>query len=413
MKSLYSFLVMAVLAIPGLAAAAATSFWQTTQAKDAHALSIAGVRAVEVAFDPSFDPAQATELSLDLFGTSVTAMRSDFQSRSSGWTWFGNIDGVAGHSVVLSQTDGQLAGRVSTHTTTYEIRPGHTGVAQLIELDSTAFPPCGGAVEPPVQPAAEADEMSTRDVISPADPEGVITHTIDVMIVYTPTLLVALGGEPQVRAQAQAAVDASNSSFQNSEMTARFQLVAVLPTTIDDGPATTSLGQHLSALAGNSQVAAWRNQYGADLVSMLVNDGLGSCGIGYVMRTVGAGFAANGFQVTASNCAVGNLSYAHEHGHNMGMEHDPPNGTTPANASYPWSFGHTVNGSYRTVMAYANACTINCPRYEYFSNPDVNFMGVPTGVIDAEDNHRTGNATAPIIAAFRANTNLIFANGFD
>ena len=399
--------------MPGLLAAATPSPWQETQAQDARALSIASVRAVEIQFDPAFDPAQANELSFDVFGTSVTALRSDYQRRSSGWTWTGNIDGVVGHSVVLSQTDGQLAGRLGTHASTYEIRPSHSGAAHLIELDPTAFPPCGGAVEPAIHPNAEFGAMPVTDGIVPAEPEGLIVNTIDVMIVYTPTLLATLGGEAQVRAQAQAAVDASNSSFQNSQMSARFHLVAVLPTTIDEGPAVTALGTHLSNLRANVQVAAWRNQFGADLVSMLVQDGLGSCGIGYVMRTVGAGFASSGFQVTASGCAVGNLSYAHEHGHNMGMEHDPPNGTTPANASYPWSFGHIVDGSYRTVMAYSSACTMGCTRRQYFSNPNVFFLGVPTGVIDIEDNHRTGNATAPVIAAFRANTNLIFAKGFD
>lgn len=175
----------------------------------------------------------------------------------------------------------------------------------------------------------------------------------------------------------------------------------------------TALGTHLSSVRNDAQVAAQRTQYGADLVSMLVVDGLGSCGIGYVMRSVGSSFAASGFQVTASSCAIGNLSYAHEHGHNMGMEHDPPNGTTPAGASYPWSFGHLVNGSYRTVMAYSNACTSGCPRRQYFSNPGVTYLGTPTGITDVADNHRTGNSTAPVVAAFRANTNLIFANGFD
>lgn len=407
MKIPFSFLISALLAMPGLAAAA-PSFWQTSQAQDVRAMSIAGVRAVEIRFDPAFVPAQATELSFDLFGTTVTAVRSDFQSRSSGWTWVGNIDGVAGHDVVLSQVDGQLAGRVATHSATYELRPSRKGAASLIELDSAAFPPCGGAVEAENQPTGMDRDAPPIDI-----PEGAPIASVDVMIVYTPQLLANLGGEPQVRAQAQAAVDASNSSFSNSQMTARFQLVAVLPTTIAEGPAVTALGTHLSSVRNDAQVAAQRTQYGADLVSMLVQDGLGSCGIGYVMRSVGAGFAPSGFQVTASSCAVGNLSYAHEHGHNMGMEHDPPNGTSPASASYPWSFGHVVNGSYRTVMAYSTACPSGCTRRQYFSNPNVAYLGIPSGIVDVADNHRTGNSTAPVVAAFRANTNLIFANGFD
>ncbi len=407
MTFLRSLLLMLLFASP-ISGWAAQSFWHTAQAQDARTLSMAGVRAVEVTFDPAFDPAQLDQLELDLFGARVIATRTGFQQRDNGWSWTGAIDGVAGHDVVLSQIDGQLAGRVATHAATYELRPSRKGAANLIELDPAAFPPCGGAVEAENQPTAMDRDAPTTDV-----PEGTPTTSIDVMIVYTPQLLANLGGEPQVRAQAQAAVDASNTSFINSQMNARFQLVAVLPTTIAEGPAVTSLSTHLSTLRVDALVAAQRNQYGADLVSMLVQDGLGSCGVGYVMRSVGAGFASSGFQVTASSCAVGNLSYAHEHGHNMGMEHDPPNGTSPASASYPWSFGHIVNGSYRTVMAYSSACTMGCTRRTYFSNPNVSYLAAPSGIVDVADNHRTGNSTAPVIAAFRASTNLIFANGFD
>ena len=406
MKKVVSVFIACLFGLP-VSGWAATSFWQSAAAQDARALSVAGVRAVEVVFNPASNPASVNELALELFGASGIAARTNFTQRDNGWTWTGNVDGVTGHSVVLSQVDGQLAGLVSTHSANYELRPNRKGSAMLIELDPTAFPPCGGAVEAETLPAMKFDARV------PTVPVGIVATNIDVMIVYTPQLLTSLGGTAQVQAQAQAAVDAANTSFTNSQMTARFELVAVVPTTMEEGPAVTELGTHLSNLRNNAQVTAQRNQYGADMVSMLVVDGLGACGIGYVMRSVGPGFAVNAFQVTASSCAVGNLSWAHEHGHNMGMEHDPPNGTTPAGASYPWSFGHIVDGSYRTVMAYASACTMGCTRRAYFSNPNVSYLGSPSGIAEVADNHRSGNSTAPVVAAFRANTNLIFANGFD
>ena len=85
----------------------------------------------------------------------------------------------------------------------------------------------------------------------------------------------------------------------------------------------------------------------------------------------------------------------------MGMEHDPANGTTPANASYPYSFGHYVDGSYRTVMSYSNQCTMGCTRVAHFSNPNVNHNGVPTGIANQRDNHRTANNVAFTVANFR------------
>jgi hypothetical protein len=86
----------------------------------------------------------------------------------------------------------------------------------------------------------------------------------------------------------------------------------------------------------------------------------------------------------------------------MGMEHDPASaGVSPQNASYPWSFGHYVNGSFRTIMSY-NVCSASCPRVLHFSNPEVLYDGVATGIPDQRDNAHTGDLTASIVANFRA-----------
>lgn len=59
------------------------------------------------------------------------------------------------------------------------------------------------------------------------------------------------------------------------------------------------------------------------------------------------------FQVSVRSCAIGNLGYAHEHGHNLGVQHNPENGS---GAAFPYAYGHYIDGSYRTVMSYANPC---------------------------------------------------------
>src|SRR5690606_20262494 len=127
---------------------------------------------------------------------------------------------------------------------------------------------------------------------------------------------------------------------------------------------TESASTELSKFRNDAAQQTRRNALAADMVSLLVANLPGACGIGYVMRNVGPSFAGSAVQITDRDCAVGNLSWVHEHGHNMGFEHDPANGTTPANASFPWSFGHYVEGqgsqSFRTVMAYqcpAGGCT--------------------------------------------------------
>ncbi len=176
-------------------------------------------------------------------------------------------------------------------------------------------------------------------------------------------------------------------------MTSRFFLAHSAEVSYND---SGNINSDLTWVTSNSTVASLRNTYSADMVSLIVNNGGGYCGIGWVQRNPGSGFANYAFQVTALGC-LANSTLAHEHGHNMGMEHDPASsGISPSGASYPWSFGHYVNGSFRTIMSY-NVCSISCPRVLHFSNPDVLYNGVATGIADQRDNAHTGDLTAPTL----------------
>jgi hypothetical protein len=119
------------------------------------------------------------------------------------------------------------------------------------------------------------------------------------------------------------------------------------------------------------------------------------------MRSPGQGFAPSAYQVTARGCAVGNLTYAHEHGHNQGFEHDPANGAPPNVASHPFAFGHYVSGSYRTIMSYASECTGGCVRVPHWSNPNVAHNGVPTGISGERENWLASNLNDEYTERFR------------
>jgi hypothetical protein len=345
------------------------------------------------------------ELSLALPGrAAVTARRDRLERRPTGFTWRGFTS--PDHRVVLTSHRGYLAGMIYAGEEAYQLLPLPDGGQGLARIDQTRFPACGGAVDPPptLGPVPTAAPPAGGLALDPA-------NDIDLLATYTAQSRDAAGGVAQIEATLQAAVDMANTAFIDSEMVARFDLVATaLSARADSG----DMGADLSWLAGDPATALLRDQVGADMVSLVVNSG-SACGIGFVQRNPGPGFADSAFQVTARSCAVGNLSFAHEHGHNMGMEHDPPNGTSPANASFPWSFGHTVNGSYRTVMAYSTACSSGCTRVAHFSNPDVQHAGVPTGIAEQRDNARSGDETAPIVANFRTALipSSVFEDGFE
>ena len=93
----------------------------------------------------------------------------------------------------------------------------------------------------------------------------------------------------------------------------------------------------------------------------------------------------------------------------MGSAHNPENGS---GGTYSYSFGHWVNGSYRTVMSYVNPCTSGCTRHPYFSNPGIYFMNAPTGALD-RDNVRSINNTADAIANYNYSSASLTMTGYN
>lgn len=347
------------------------------------------------------DDRRAT-LSLALPGRAALEARIDrvFHHGSDALTWVGTIEGEAGH-VLLAKRGEWISGVVQTATESWEIRPdaGHGQI--LMRTDPARFPACGGGIDPG---EATPPESSGATVAAPEAIEGDTRGVngdetvIDLLVVYSEAAREQLGGTAQIEAHAQAAVDNGNLALRDSLTEASWNIAQIAEI---DFTETGSCGDRLGALRVNAQAQDLRDRYGADMVGMLLADGGGACGCGYVMRSPGQAFAGSAFQVTANDCAVGNLTYAHEHGHNSGMEHDPANGASPGAASYDWSFGHYADRLFRTVMSYSSPCTSSCPRQPYFSNPDVSFNNVPTGIERERHNALTAALTAPIIAEFR------------
>lgn len=334
-------------------------------------------------------------------GAIVTASRRTSEERgATDWTWSGHIVGDPEQQVVLTRVGEHASAYLSLTSGIYELTPSAAGPL-LLKLDTDRFPGCGGALVPP--PSATIPGDGESDDTAGLRSAGTL---MDVLVVFSPGSVTQLGGQPQAIAFAQSAVDSSNQAFANSQMGAQFRLAGVRFTSrADSGNSSTDL----TWLRNDAEVAAWRNDTGADMVG-LIAEFSNACGQGYLMgNPPGAGFAPNAFQVTARTCAIGNLSYAHEHGHNMGLQHNPENGSGPA---FPYAFGHWVNGNFRTVMSYSNPCTGGCTRRPYFSNPNVSFNGAATGIADQRDNARAGSATAKVVSGFRS-VPIIFANGFE
>lgn len=305
-------------------------------------------------------------------------------------TWHGKLsDGSFKGDVILTYKNGYIAGLIYSRDAVYEIVP--RGNEQLLlKLDQRLFPESGEPLVP-----VETKVQQQNGVMDATPDSG---DRQDILILYTTATKNFMGGDAQSQALAQQAVDVTNAAYLNSRIRTRLRLVHSQEIAFVESGTSSS---DLSALRSNAAVQALRNTYQADLVSMLgeVRD---VCGIGYLIG--GATQGGSAYTIVARSCAVGNLTLAHEIGHNQGSGHNPENSGT---AAYPFSYGHYINGNYRTIMSYSDPCTNGCPKAPHFSNPLISYNGFPTGITDQRDNSRSINNTADNVANYRVSTSSI------
>ncbi len=374
------------------------------------------VRAARLAVDGPITLRDATTLRIEVFGRLLDIERDRFSARDGGWTWEGDIDAGEGWAVIAQQ-DGRIAGHLQTarYGNAIEIVPLADGGSALMERDERLLPEPGQPLEP------DPDDTVPHGALAPlADPHALLGGItwVDALVTYTPAAATRAGGHAAVSARAHVDVAWLNRALRNNGIAMAYRLLAVKPLALVE-PTDDDWSAFLRAFRDDPGARALRDQYGADMMALYVHrDSNPDCGRGYVMRNLGAGFAEWPYQYSHITC--GNRVYAHESGHNMGLEHDPDNsgvGSTPAEASRPWSFGHGVadgGNSFRTIMAYASVCGNNpCTQVIGFSAPDRYTNGYPIGVAGQRHNARTlEEDSKAIVSAFRPSV-MIFQSGFD
>lgn len=374
------------------------------------------VRAARLALDSPITLRDVDTVRIEVFGRTVAIERDRFSARDGGWTWEGDIDGGEGWAVIAQQ-DGRIAGylQLAGYGNAVEIVPLADGGSALMERDERLLPETGQPLEPDV------DNSVPHGALAPLEDRHALRGDItwvDALVMYTAAASTRAGGHAAVSARAHVDVAWLNRALRNNGVAMAYRLLAVKPLALVE-PVDNEWGTFLRAFRDDPAAQALRNQYGADMMGLYVHrDANPDCGRGYVMRNLGAGFASWPYQYSHITC--GTRVYAHESGHTMGLEHDPDNsnvGTTPADASRPWSFGHGVAdgaNSFRTIMAYASVCGGNpCTQVIAFSAPDRYTNGHPIGVAVQRHNARTlEEDSRAIVSAFRPSV-MIFQSGFD
>ena len=195
-------------------------------------------------------------------------------------------------------------------------------------------------------------------------------------------------------------VEQANTAFINSQINLVIELIT------DDAQAgqffevdvdipNGGLGDYVQAMITPVsdpmlQIAVWRDMYDADLVILVTHKG--ACGEAAV---VGAN-ADNAFAaMSQSGTCWDNYQLAHEIGHLLGAGHWIDN-----KGATDYAHGHK-GGPHEDLFRTIMVSDSGGPKIQHFSNPDVNYMGEPTGTAGFSNNARVIREWAPLAQDFR------------
>ena len=307
--------------------------------------------------------------------------------------------------VSLAVLGQDVVGRITYEGEVFEARPLGGGLTAVYRRDTSRWPEdaeCGVSSQPLQSPQRKRsnesgfDSGTSRQESSQPDTgespaPGDSGETIDVLVAYTPRARTAAGN---IDALIRLFFDDTNRFLSNSQVRTRVRPVHSYRTEYRQ---TDTLLTDINRLKAPDdgfmdEVHARRNQYGGDLVALLVARNSDYCGRGDLYH----GWESGAFSVSAQSC--GSDTFAHELGHNLGAHHDPD---TDTNTGFP--YGHGLCNSrrnWRTIMSYNfnNGCR---PRAPHFSNPNVSYQGTRTGDEGTRNNTRVINETAQHVATFR------------
>ncbi len=319
---------------------------------------------------------------------------------SDSTSWIGKVEGYELSDVVIVRKGDIYVGTVNLGSELYQLRYVQGELHVVGEMRH--FENVDDAVEVPREAIPALDSE-----VPPVDGDN--GKLITVLIVYTTAAKNAAGGSAAIKAEIDQAISLANTGFNNSGIDLQFALAHHQEVTYSE--TNFDFSTALSRLQGKNDgymdnVHSIRATYNADVVVLLCQHSSNTLGIGYVMQQVGNYFKDWSFSVVA-RVAISGFTVHHEIGHNMGCAHDRANASVTG--AYSYSYGYqATDRSFRTVMAYN--CVGGCPRVNYFSNPNVNYNGQPTGIVhtagDAADNSRSLGNTKMTTANFFQTSNV-------
>lgn len=335
-------------------------------------------------------------VNLNLFpGVNIAMKKIKLEQRGpADYSWFGQGEDAGSRAIIVVKGK-RMAGTVHDGRKLYKILPLGDNLFAVHRLDPRTFPmdhpPQYREMEKKAPFISQAGISQTGDV-SMASADGVTVITV--LVAYTRLAQLRAG---DIGILAQVAVDETNTSYEESDINIRLELVFVYQTDYRQSPFLL-LDRDRFQIDGDGymdEVHGYRDMYGADVCVLIVGTG-SACGIASdIMAEEDTAFA-----VVKYSCATGYYSFGHEIGHLQGARHN----LAEDDSTEPFPYGHGFcykPGLWRTIMSYDCGGDEYSERQQFWSNPNKEYNGVPTGSEEHEYNARVLNETSSVIASFR------------
>jgi peptidyl-Asp metalloendopeptidase len=340
-----------------------------------------------------------------------------------GYLWEAEVESdVYGQSSLTFNEHGMF-GTVQVGQRIYEFMPVKTGVVLVTQYNQASFP----LESMPREPAVDGPELEPpADGPAVDDVPDVPDDALRVMLVLPRPYSYLCGRFPSLLPidfrRLVAATYRSNLNRVFNAIRPTGVSADVVVHCVDYEPIGGDLNGDLDWVQTDADIADARDTQAADLVSLIVPDA-SYCGRAYLNFPVTPQAERTGFSVVRGSCALGNYTFAHELGHNLGMRHDriTDGAAESPDCNYGYFFAYQLRLAFlrltrqaRTVMAYPGPCD-SCERHGLYSNPTslsfglfrVDPMGAACdepatdGTYDRADNRQQLIDAAPIVSRFR------------